>query len=165
MNIIELRDKDQTVWYSSNTITNIAKAAELLNHAIEADEEPTKATVERLGGRDLQPLTHQEYMAALNELATGSGRGFVAEIDLLNDSGCFTHIPPGAKKIHSVYGMISRITGIYQMSIDSKTKALDSSAFTEGLIHHCDWVRYNSAQERFETQSQQQAPDQNMTVQ
>lgn len=165
MNIIEIKDRDQITWYRSNAVTNIAKAAELLDQAIEADEHSTIATVERFGGRDLQPITHQEYMAALNELATGSGRGFVAEIDLANDSGCFTQIPPGTEKVTSVCGMISRITGIYQMSIDSKTRTLDSSAFTEGLIHHCDWMRYNSPQERFGIQLQQQAPDQNMTMQ
>lgn len=165
MNIIELKDSNQTAWYRSDVITNIAKAAELLDRVIKANENPTIAAVERLGGKDLHPLTCQEYMAALQELTNRSSRSFVAEIDLLNDSGCFTHIPPGAKQINSVYGMTSRITGIYQMSIDSKTRALDSSTFTAGLIHHCDWARYNSPQERFGAQSQQQAPDQNMTMQ
>lgn len=165
MNIIELKDKDRTAWYRSDSITNIAKAADLLNRAIEADKNSTTATVERIGGRDLQPLTHQEYMAALHELARGSVRSFVAEIDLGSDSGCFTHVPPGAEKVTSVYGMISRITSIYQMSIDPMTRKLDTSAFTEGLICHCDWARYNTPQERFSSQMQQQSSIQDMTMQ
>lgn len=165
MNIIELKYRNQTAWYRSDKVTSISKAAELLNRVIDSKADPDIATVEKLGGDDLHPLTSEEYMAALRELADGSERGLVAEIDLANDSGCFTYIGTAKSSVISIYTAISRLAGLYQMSIIKKTGKLDSWGLTERIIDHCDWVTYKSPQERFGTQAQEQPAGQDMTMQ
>lgn len=155
MNIIEIKDRDRTAWYRSDKVTNIAKAAELLNRAIDAEKNPDITTVEKVGGKALIPLTCQEYENALRGLTNGPDHGFVAEVDLENDSGSFTNIDEGKEDIISVYAAISQLAGLYQMSIERETGNLDTRRFVERVLNCCNCISYCNPEERFGTQIQE----------
>ncbi len=157
MNILELKDRSRTAWYRSEGLSNISKAAELLNQAINAKSNPDISTIEEVGGNDLHPLSHQEYEEALRTLVDGSDHGLVAEIDLVDDSGCFTQIGRAKSGAISIYTAVSRLAGLYQMSVIQETGKLDAWGLTERIMEHCDWVTHDTPREHFEKQMQELA--------
>lgn len=160
MNIVELKDKSRTAWYRSEGLSSISKAAELLNRAIDVKANPDISTLEEVGGNDLHPLSHQEYEEALRTLVDGSDHGLVAEIDLVDDSGCFTQISRAKSGAISIYTAVSRLAGLYQMSVIQETGKLDAWGLTERIMEHCDWVTYDTPREHFEKQMQELAAGQ-----
>ena len=161
---LKVRDSAHTAWFKSERICNIADAAALLSKTIDTASEPDIAAMERRGGSDLRPITQGEYTDAVRGLTFGHGYGLVAEIDLAGDRGSFTYLA-SCQDAYIVSGAVSRIAGIYKMSVDRATGKLDEWALTNGLVQHCSWEHVTSPAERFGAQEQEPAASQGMTMQ
>lgn len=161
---LEVKGVDRTAWYESETIANIADGAALLNKAIDESPDPDILTLEKCARDELRPITQEEYKEAVQKLVTGEERGLVAEIDLAGDHASFTYLgmPQGLPLM--VSGMVSRIAGIYAMSVDKVTGELDAWALTNGLVEHCQWNRLSSTAEHFGGRIQKPPADPGMTM-
>lgn len=161
---LEVKGADRTAWYESETIANIADGAALLNKAIDAEPDPDILTLEKCAKDGLWPITQEEYTEAVRKLASGEGRGLVAEIDLAGDHASFIYLGMTLEPPLMVSGMASRIAGIYAMSVDKVTGKLDEWALTNGLVEHCQWNHLSSAAEHFGGQIQKPPTNHGMTM-
>lgn len=134
---LAIRTKSGQAWYSAPEIQNIQNVAALLSSALNDDEATESvAAFEKHLGTGWSVITEEEHGAAARRFRDDATMDLMVELDFTDDYANISNHAPGRTLVCNASGAISRLAGIYEMSLNQKTGSVSQDAFVKGLLEH-----------------------------